>query len=125
MIRCDRYNPHFLQGVDCFNRQAYFNAHECWERWWIEEGYPADGCAKGLVQVAVAMHHLAHGNLRGCEKLLASSRRLLGAAPADLLGFDLAGLLDQVERRYSAARDGREEQTPIPHIDLTSREIAN
>ena len=124
MTRSDRYNPHFLQGVDCFNRQAYFHAHDFWEHWWIEEGYPADGCAKGLIQAAVAMHHLVRGNLRGCEKLLTRSRQLLAPLPVNILGFDLVALLDQVERCYRAALDGRNEHPPLPHIELPSREFA-
>jgi predicted metal-dependent hydrolase len=122
------YNPNYLQGIASFNRRAYFDAHDCWERWWIEEGRPADGFAKGLVQAAVAMHHLARGNVRGCQKLLDSSRQVLSRFPAGHQGLDIDRLLDAISRCCQQAVDGPN-RTPdpaaYPQIELVAATVEN
>ncbi len=58
----EKYSPAYLEGIDSFNRGAYFDAHDRWEECWIAAGRPAHGFFKGLIQAAVAMHHLSKGN---------------------------------------------------------------
>ena len=49
---------------------------------------------QGVIQVAVAFHHLAHGNVRGARSLLAEGRgRLASIPPTALPAVDVTGLL--------------------------------
>ena len=90
----EKYSPAYLRGIESFNRGAYFDAHDCWEECWIAEGRPADGFFKGLIQAAVAMHHLSKGNLTGARKLLARCRECLASCRPNRLGLDVDVLLD-------------------------------
>jgi predicted metal-dependent hydrolase len=90
------YPPAFLYGVESFNRGAYFDAHDRWEECWIAEGRPSEGFFKGLIQAAVAMHHLSKGNYAGAQKLLARSRECLSRCRPSRLGIVVDDLLDQM-----------------------------
>jgi predicted metal-dependent hydrolase len=92
----EKYPPAFLHGVESFNRGAYFDAHDRWEECWIAEGRPAEGFFKGLIQAAVAMHHLSKGNLGGAQKLLVRSRECLGRCRPSRFGLAVDDLLDQM-----------------------------
>jgi len=49
---------------------------------------------QGVIQIAVAYHHLAHGNRRGARSLLAEGRSRLASVPTTALpALDVAGLL--------------------------------
>jgi len=96
MVIEELYSSAFLRGVESFNRGAYFNAHDCWEECWIAKGRPADGLMKGLIQAAVAMHHLSRGNLTGAEKLLARLRKCLAPCRPNQFGFNVEKLVDEM-----------------------------
>ena len=93
----EKYSPAYLRGIESFNRGAYFDAHDCWEECWIAEGRPTDGFFKGLIQAAVAMHHLSKGNLSGAQKLLARSRECLAPCRPNRHGLGVEKLLDRME----------------------------
>jgi len=61
---CD-YDPLYLQGIERFNRGEYFESHEVWEGLWRREPEPPRSFYQGLIQAAVALHHLRCGNLTG------------------------------------------------------------
>jgi len=109
--------PHerpFRRGVESFNRGAYFDAHDRWEECWIGSGRPSSGFFKGLVQAAVAMHHLSRGNLPGAEKLTDSAAPHLLGEGSHAYGIDAARFADQLTacvaeaRRHEGSFDGRE-----------------
>jgi uncharacterized protein len=93
----ERSSPAYLRGIESFNRGAYFDAHDCWEECWIVAGRPAHGFFKGLIQAAVAMHHLRKNNLAGAQKLLLQCRDCLGPCRPSRLGLDVDDLLSQLE----------------------------
>ena len=61
----EQYDPRYLEGIDCFNRGAFFDAHEVWEALWTDTEGPSRRFYQGLIQVAVCLHHFGNGNLRG------------------------------------------------------------
>jgi len=87
------YDPRYLQGIACFNRQDYFEAHEVWEDLWNDEHGEAKQFCQGLIQAAVALHHLERGNLAGAEKLLARSRLHLEPYRPHYRGLDVEAFL--------------------------------
>ncbi len=91
------WSPAYVRGVESFNRGAYFDAHDCWEECWIAAGRPAHGFFKGLIQAAVAMHHLRRNNLAGAKKLVSQCRECLGRYRPSRLGLDVEDLLSQLE----------------------------
>lgn len=86
-------DPRFLDGITCFNRRAFFEAHEVWEEIWQEEQGPARRFYQGLIQLAVCLHHFGKGNTRGAKKLCLSGSEYLQPYRPTYLGIDVDGLL--------------------------------
>jgi hypothetical protein len=72
----------------------FFEVHEVLEAVWKTAAGAERQALQGVIQVAVAFHHLAHGNVRGARKLLREGRGRLADVPRDTLpDLDLARLL--------------------------------
>src|SRR5207245_9382965 len=82
-------------GAALWNERLFFEVHEVLEAVWRSATGTVREALQGVIQVAVAFHHLAHGNVRGARSLLVEGRRRLGSvAPNTLPVVDVAGLLD-------------------------------
>ena len=80
-----------------FNAGEYFACHETLERLWIEERPAVRNLYKGILQIAVALHHEGRGNRSGALRLLQSGQRLTEPFAPACQGLDVAGLLAQVQ----------------------------
>ena len=109
-------DPRFLAGITCFNRRAFFQAHEVWEEVWREEQGPARRFYQGLIQLAVCLHHFGNGNTRGAKKQYTSGCGYLQPYRPAYLGLDVDGLLSGMEAccRELLASD---EATPRAKLD--------
>jgi len=75
---------------DLFDAGLYFEVHELLEPHWLRAAGEARRALQGLIQVAVAFHHQAHGNREGTLSRLAEGlAKLEGAERA--LPLPLAG----------------------------------
>lgn len=81
------YDPRFLAGIVLFNRGDFFEAHEVWERLWMEAS-PEKKFYQGLIQAAVALCHFCNGNLRGAAKLHRSGKEYMTRFGSPFLGID-------------------------------------
>lgn len=95
------YDPLYLQGIEEFNRGCYFESHEVWEALWKRETGPRRRFYQGLIQAAVALHHLGRGNRRGARALMARARQSLDAYRPRCLGLDVDGFLADLARRLA------------------------
>ena len=68
------------------------------ELWEATHGDQAD-FYKGLIQVAIALHHAGSGNLAGAEKLERGARRLLAPYLPAHRGLDLSRCLTDLRVR--------------------------
>ena len=66
-------------GRDELARGAYFAVHERWEEAWHLSVAPEKLAVQALVQLAVALHHLANGNCTGAASVLAKAQRKLAS----------------------------------------------
>jgi hypothetical protein len=73
----------------------FFEAHELLEPAWFRAEEPLRTALQGLIQVAVAFHHLDHGNRDGARSLLAEGGAKLAAA-AGALPLETAGWLGEL-----------------------------
>lgn len=72
----------FQEGVALFNRSQFLECHEVLEQLWLESSGDRKLFLQGLIQIAVALHHLRGGNLRGARRLLeAGMEKISGHAP--------------------------------------------
>ena len=56
---------HFEKGVEEFNTQHFFEAHDVWEELWMETTGTHRLFYQGLIQTAVGFYHLDNGNYKG------------------------------------------------------------
>ena len=91
----DRLPPEFWLGVEEFNQQAFYECHDTLEALWIEAMEPEKRFYQGVLQIAVACHHLSNLNWRGAVMLLGEGIRRLEDYIPDDYGVDVTGLVDQ------------------------------
>jgi predicted metal-dependent hydrolase len=89
-------NDQFQRGIELFNSEEFFRAHEVWEEIWLMEGAPEKTFLQGLIQAAAAFHHYTRGNLSGAQSLLASAAAKLKRFPADHRGIASGKLRERV-----------------------------
>jgi len=83
----------YLRGIELFNQQRFYDAHEVWEDVWRESVGHEKKFLQGLIQAAVALHHHSTGNMVGACSLLERSRRNLAIYPEDFGEIRLAALV--------------------------------
>lgn len=82
------------QAVALWNAGHFFEVHEVLEEVWKTATGDLRQALQGVIQIAVAYHHLAHGNRRGARSLMAEGRaRLASVPPAALAALDVGALL--------------------------------
>lgn len=83
----------YLYGVDLFNHQYYWEAHEAWEGLWKMEQRASERARflQGLIQLAAMCIKMRAGNRRGTHTL--RNKALVHLTQADIyMGMDLAAL---------------------------------
>ena len=114
----DPHDPRYLQGIDYFNRGAFFDAHEVWEGLWTDTEGPARQFYQGLIQVAVCLHHFGNGNTRGACKLYHSSTDYLLAFCPRHAGLDVQPFLQKFQQ---CCADLVASSEPLPRIKFDPR----
>jgi uncharacterized protein len=95
-----------------WREQLFFEVHEVLEAEWKHREGPVRTALQGLIQVAVAFHHLAHGNQRGARSLFHDGRERLAAAPDALPVLDTGALLAATADWMAAVSAGAWPGTP-------------
>ncbi len=88
----------FREGVEQFNAEKFFDAHESWEAIWLKATEPDKTFLQGITQVAAAFHHHAQGNPEGAESLLQKGLLKLEEFPANYLGVNLEKLREELRK---------------------------
>ena len=83
----------FQEGIALFNRGQFFDCHEALEEVWLQSYGVRKKFLQGLIQVAVALHHLRNGNLAGAQRLLAAAVEKLSGPVPDSETIDVDALL--------------------------------
>ena len=117
------YHPLYLRGIEQFNQRRYFESHEVWEDLWIGETGPSRLFYKGLIQAAVALHHLSRSNAHGAGKLLRGSQEYLDPYGPWYLGLDVNDFLAAMRICVDDALARRAGVNPslLPRIELRHR----
>lgn len=92
-----------------WNEGDFFLAHEVLEGLWIRR---RDDGLRGLIQLAVALHHIRKGNLRGARTMIGRARTRL-ANPANAPGVIDLAMMDAYAARVGAALDAGEASAVI------------
>lgn len=93
------------RGVDLFNQERFFEAHEIWEEGWRAlPGEPAS-FLHGLIQIAAGFVKLQRGEPRGATLNLEKGRSKIERFAPSRHGLDVRALLVETERWISEARE--------------------
>jgi uncharacterized protein len=84
-------------GMNFFNARQYFEAHEAWEDLWRDTAGPLRQFYQGLIQAAVGLYHLEHGNAIGGRSQLKKAVRNLRSYSGSDHGLDAASFIEQLE----------------------------
>jgi predicted metal-dependent hydrolase len=111
------------QGVDCFNRGEFYDAHEVWEDVWRSNRPEPRTLLQGLIQVAAGMHQILdlHRKIGPRNTLAKAAGHLEPYTPA-ALGLDVDGVLDSVERWQAWLKKPQGERPPVPELRVVDPE---
>jgi uncharacterized protein len=92
----------FERGVAEYNERLFFECHDTLEELWSGIRGPARDFFQGLIQVAVAFHHVSNANGPGAVSMIDRALGRFRAYPSRYYGFELdvlrRELLDWRER---------------------------
>jgi predicted metal-dependent hydrolase len=108
----------YLRGINLFNNAEFFDAHEALEDIWRAAPPENKKFLQGLVQVAVAFHHLSTGNRVGMRSVLERAIRNLAEPPGNFGQIELAALLQSLVQ-WREALDNNLSLPALPRIDET------
>lgn len=77
------------KAVQLFNGQLFFEVHEVLEDQWKQEEGEVRRFLQGLIQIAVAFHHLGNCNFRGAIALLHDGLGKIRPSQPEFLGIEL------------------------------------
>ena len=86
----------FRKGVEQFNAEKFFDAHESWEAIWLLAPEPDRMFLQGITQVSAAFHHHSKGNYAGAKKLLQRGLEKLEQFPANYRAVRLGKLREEL-----------------------------
>lgn len=101
------------RGVELFNKENYFEAHEVWEDAWQQEQGERRRFLQGLIQVAAGFVKLQRRQPRGARALLERGAGNIAKHADGDSGIDLPQLLESV----SKWRDVAERMTSSGEFD--------
>jgi uncharacterized protein len=105
------YPREYLEGIDYFNSERYFEAHESWEEVWLRSSDETKLFYQALIQAAVGLHHYLRGNVRGARGMYAAVIDKLPRLPRVIMSIDTVDLLRQYKEFFSALIEGNDEST--------------
>jgi uncharacterized protein len=94
------------RGLTEFNAGRYFECHDTLEDLWSGIRRPSRDFFQGLIQVAVAFHHLGNGNRAGAASLLEKALGRLQKYGDAYLGLDLVAHRGELQSWLEHVRSG-------------------
>jgi len=107
----------YRRGIQLFNREEFYDAHEVWEDVWREAEGREKKFLQGLIQVAVAFHHHSTGNVTGARSLLGRAEKNLAGYPEEFLGIGVADLLESLTKWQAVLSSGGTKPT-FPQLHM-------
>jgi predicted metal-dependent hydrolase len=85
----------FWLGVEQFNQRQFYDCHDTLEALWMDAIEPEKRFYQGVLQIAVALHHLGNHNWRGAVILLGEGINRLRHYQPVYAEVDVSQLLNQ------------------------------
>lgn len=99
-----------------FNEELFFEVHEVLEPYWARAEGELRSFLQGLIQIAVGLHHRAHGNWRGARALLGEGTAKLAPFRPQAHGLALEDLCRSIAAIASEPSGGEASGAPLPKL---------
>ena len=109
------------EGLACYRKGEFFQAHEHWEAVWLTLEEPEKSFLQALIQVTAAFHHLAAGNSAGTASLLRRALRRLELCPSHFGGIAVTPLSAEISEWLRMIESG-ERSVPAAHPQIRPTE---
>ncbi len=115
------------RGVELFNKEDYFEAHEVWEDAWRREQGERRRFLQGLIQVAAGFVKLQRRQPRGAKALLERGAVNIAEHADNDFGLDLPPLLESVSKwrdvadKMTASGEFDPGKLASPHLNLSGQ----
>jgi len=99
------FQKEYLDGIQRFNEGHYFEAHEIWEKLWLEAQDMERVFYQGLIQMAAALLKLQEGKRpEACRRLFQLALEKLGTVPNSYLGLDVRKLEKDLKEYFNSGQ---------------------
>lgn len=121
----------FRKGVRLFNEQEFSECHEVVEDLWRRTKGPYRDFYKGVIQAAVALHHLRQGRWAGAVKLFQSSTKYLLKYERVALGLNVEKLISDMKICFNTfdGWNGKKKlnvtQLRFPILEFEQKEVSS
>jgi len=88
----------FISGLNAFNNQDYYDAHEFWEDLWSDYILKDSKFIQGLIQLAVGYFHISNSNKNGAIGLLTKSLNKFDLYSPEHRGVDVVYILNAINK---------------------------
>lgn len=111
------------EGINFFNREYFFEAHDALEELWMEgrEQTQRD-LFHGLVNIATGFYHYRMGNRAGMQSQLQKGVDKLSQVPARCLGVNIEKLLHDVQPYIQQEHAQASFPESVPKIEFNAIE---
>lgn len=113
------FDEALVKGIELFNQQEFYEAHEVWESAWAGELSNDRRLLQGLIQAAAGFYKLQTGAPNGTAKLLESSLTRLRPFVGKARGVELEKLLPLLE----AWRDEAKAMLEAKRVDFNPQHL--
>jgi hypothetical protein len=113
------------EGIDFFNREYFFEAHDALEELWMEarEQVQRD-LFHGLVNIATGFYHYRMGNRKGMQSQLQKGVDKLSQVPPRCFGVNVGKLLRDVQSYIQQEYAQLSFPEPLPKIEFGAEALA-
>jgi uncharacterized protein len=94
----------FAEGIQLFNRGNFFEAHEVWEQEWKTAESVQRMFYQGMIQAAVALHHIQRRNYAGAISVYLKSWPKLADFPRVWMGIELGQFRSDLKMYFAPLR---------------------
>ena len=102
----------FKDGVDLFNKRKFFEAHEIWEKLWLN-AKEEKKFLQGLIFIAGGYHHYQNKNIKGAELFLEKGCEYLSNYPDKYMGINIQKISSDTKNNLKKIKRDIEINFPI------------
>ncbi|MDZ7269121.1 MAG: DUF309 domain-containing protein [candidate division KSB1 bacterium] len=114
------------RGIDLFNREYFFEAHDELEELWLDARTPVErNLFHGLVNIATGFYHYRMHNLKGMQSQLHKGMQKLAQVPDRCCGVEVAALLRSVQPYHASPPTLASLPEPLPQITFHPEELGD